>query len=185
MKIFNYLKSLIGINLPREPEKGIQVVQSQETPEQKKEIPEQIVSKQTNSTEKTERLLTVSQAAKDHGVTRQAIFFAIKMKRLNACKENDTWLITESDLKEYFDNKYSRSKSRVEGELIFDKSKGFYSISEAADFLGKNTNHIYYLVRMGKLKTHRQGSAIVIQDIELYKYAEFVGKKTEKTLCNG
>lgn len=172
MKIFNYLKSLIGISLPCETEKCSKVVQIQEVPEQKEEVAEQLVSKIAKNKEKTERLLTISQAAKDHGVTRQAIFFAIKMKRLNASKENDTWLITESDLKEYFENKYSRSKSRVDGELIFDKSKGFYSISEAADFLGKNTNHIYYLVRMGKIQTHRKGTSIVIQDFDLYKYAQ-------------
>lgn len=175
MKIFNYLKSLIGINSPLEPEKNAPKTQS-------KEISEHDVPKITNSTEKTERLLTVSQAAKNHEVTRQAIFFAIKMKRLNATKENDTWLIAESDLKEYFDNKYCRSKSRKEGTLIFDKSKGFYSIVEAANFLGKNTNHIYYLVRVGKLKSHRQGSAIVIQDIELHNYAEFINKKSEKNM---
>lgn len=177
MKIFNYLKSLIGISLHSDPKEEVQAVPD-------KEIPEAHTPKLTSSTEKTERLLTVSQAAKEHDVTRQAIFFAIKMKRLNASKENETWLINESALKEYFDNKYCRSKSRKQGELIFDKTKGFYSISEAADFLGKNTNHIYYLVRMGKLKSHRQGTAIVIQDVELYKYAEFNSKKTDK-ICTG
>lgn len=177
MGIFNYLKSLMGRSVPCEPEKEPQVIQSKEIIEPPIEPAKPIL---TNSQEPTERLLTVSQAAKKHDVTRQAIFFAIKMKRLNASKENDTWLIGESALKEYFENKYCRSKSRKQGELIFDKNKGFYSISEAADFLGKNTNHIYYLVRMGKLKSHRQGAAIVIQDAELYKYAEFVGKKTDK-----
>lgn len=177
MKIFNYLKSLIGIKLPCEPENSVQVIHNQE-------IPQPTVCNLANNSLKTERLLTVSQAAKNQGVTRQAIFFAIKMKRLNASKENDTWLISESDLKEYFDNKYCRSKSRKQGELIFDKNKGFYSITETAEFLGKNTNHIYYLVRMGKLKSHRQGTAIVIQDIELYKYAELIGKKPEN-ICTG
>lgn len=170
MNILNYLKSLIGIKLESENEQNIPINQSKEIPPPK---PEKIM----DSTEITERLLTVSQAAKTHGVTRQAIFFAIKMKRLNAKKENETWLIAESDLKDYVENKYCRSKSTKEGELIFDKSKGFYSIVEAANFLGKNTNHIYYLVRMGKLKSHRQGSAIVIQDVELHHYAESLNKK--------
>lgn len=130
----------------------------------------------------TEPMFTVSQCAKKNGVTRQAIFFAIKMKRLNASQESGTWLISDSALKEYSQSKYSRSKSRKEGELIFDKNKGYYSISDAAKLLGKNTNHIYYLVRMGKLKIHRQGSAIVIQDIELQKYVEFLNSKCEKKL---
>ena len=128
----------------------------------------------------TERFLTVSQAAKKNNLTRQAIFFAIKTNRLNAKKENGIWLITEKDLNEYFNQKYSRSKSKREDELIFDKSKGFYSISEAADFLGKKTNHIYYLVRMGKLKSHRRGAAIVIIETDLQSYSEFHTKKEDK-----
>lgn len=135
--------------------------------------------------ENTQRLLTTSQAAKKNNSTRQAIFFAIKMKRLNAIKENDTWLIAESDLKEYFVNKYSRAKSTKEGELIFDKGKGYYSIAEASEFLGKNTNHIYYLVRMGKLKSHRQGTAIVIHEKELHKYAEFISQQPNRKQCTG
>ena len=146
---------------------------------------DKIVAVMMESQEVSEPLLTISQAAKSSGVTRQAIYFAIKMQRLNAKRENDVWLISEKDLKDYSKTKYSRSKSRKEGKLIFDKSKGFYSIVEAAKFLQKSTNQIYYLVRMGKLKSHRQGSAIVIQDTELYKYAEFTNKKCEKTLNVG
>ena len=65
----------------------------------------------------TERFLTVSQAAKKNNLTRQAIFFAIKTNRLNAKKENGIWLITEKDLNEYFNQKYSRSKSKRETNL--------------------------------------------------------------------
>jgi excisionase family DNA binding protein len=175
MPIFNYIKSLITRTLYKEPEKNDSIPD-------RKEIEKITESQMISSREVTERLLTVSQAAKKNEVTRQAIFFAIKMKRLNAKKENGTWLIAESDLKDYLENKYCRSKSRNEGELIFDKSKGFYSIAEAADYLGKNTNHIYYLVRMGKLKSHRQGSAIVIKDIELHNYADFINKKSDKDM---
>jgi hypothetical protein len=150
-----------------------------------KEISNKSSAKMTSSKEITEPLLTISQAARKNGVTRQAIFFAIRMNRLNAHRENDTWLITEKDLKEYVDNKYDRSRSRKKGKLIFDKSKGFYSISEAAKFLGKNNNHIYYLVRMGRLKTHRQGNAIVIQDLDLYMHAQFYQKRKNNNLKTG
>jgi excisionase family DNA binding protein len=174
MKLFDYLKALVINNLNKENQDDIPVNQS-------KEIPKEISFPQkTESKEFTEPLLTMSQAARKNGITRQAIFFAIKMKRLDAKKENGTWLISESALKEYSEKKYCRSKSRKEGELIFDKQKGFYSITEAAKILNKNVNHIYYLVRMGKLKTHRQGSAIVIEDKELHNYVEFIGQKLDK-----
>ncbi len=174
MKLFSYLKSLIVNDKSknvREEMSSIGVKEiSNDTP----------LSKINQHKEITERMLTISQCAKKHSVTRQAIFFAIKMQRLNASNETGTWLVSESDLKDYIENRYSRAKSRKEGDLIFDKSKGFYSISEAAKFLGKNTNHMYYLVRMGHLSAHRQGAAIVIQEDELYKYAEFISKKSVK-----
>lgn len=170
MNIFKHLLSKIGkqiCNKCGQKHKGTSCLPKIQKPR----------GKVTHSLERTEPLLTVSQAAKINGVTRQAIHFAIKMKRLNARKENDTWLITNIDLQEYLGTKYSRCKSRNDGELIFDKSKGFYSITEAAKFLNKNTNHIYYLVRMGKLKTHRQGCAIVIQDTELHKYWRYINQE--------
>lgn len=167
MKILSYLRSLFGGN-----------TNQHDTSAQSKEI--ETEPQLTPSTELAEPLLTVSQSAKKNGVTRQAIFFAIKMKRLNAKKYNGTFLIAEKDLEEYTKTRYTRSKSRKNDELIFDKSKGFFSISEAAKFLNKNYNQIHYLVRMGVLKSHRQGSAIVIQDTEIYKYVDMINKKFEK-----
>lgn len=191
MKFFNYFKLFIGIKLNSEPKKKYKIIFQSKKPSKKpsKKILESDSNKLTYNIEKTERIiektkyLTVSEAAQKHNITKQAIFFAIKMKRLSASKENNIWLISQDALKEYFDTKYCRSNSKKEGKLIFDKAKGFYSITEAADFLGKNTNNIYYLVRTGKLKSHRHGTAIIIQDVELYKYAEFT-KKTHNT-CTG
>ena len=175
MKILSYLRSLFGGRNDDKPS-SIHCKENENQP---------IIPLLTNSEEETVPLLTVSQAAKKNGVTRQAIFFAIKMKRLNAKKDNGTWLIAEKDLEEYIKTRYSRSKSRKQGELIFDKSKGFFSISEAAKFLNKNTNQIYYLVRMGILKSHRQGAAIVIQDNEIYKYADNMNIKTHQNIDVG
>jgi excisionase family DNA binding protein len=179
MKLLNYIKSFINNSLRKGSPEAL-------PPDECKEnVNPSTPPTMNQSKEFTEPLLTVSQAAKKHGVTRQAIFFAIKMKRLNARKENETWLIAASDLKDYYESKYSRARSIKEGKLIFDKDQGFYSISEAADILGKNMNHVYYLVRMGKLKTHRQGTAIVIQDTELQNYLDFIGKKSDKNMSIG
>ena len=179
-KLYSFISNGLSGKNTEKPDK--EIVFSETKPEKENKTTS---ARMTESQEITEPLLTISQAAKSNGVTRQAIYFAIKMKRLNAKRENDTWLISESELKDYNTHKYSRTKSRKEGVLIFDKSKGFYSIGEAAKFLGKNTNHIYYLVRMGKLKTHRQGNAIVIQDTELHKYAEFYSEKNKNVLNTG
>lgn len=132
-----------------------------------------------------EPLMTVSQAAKKNKVTRQAVFFAIKMKKLRARKENNSWLIEEKDLQEYLKYKYCRSKSHIDGELIFDKKKGFYSIADAAKFLGKTMNHVYYLVRVGKIQTHRHGGTIIILNKELYRYAEYMVNNGKKRLKVG
>jgi hypothetical protein len=172
MKILSFLRSLFGGNSSEN-----------DTSSQSKELEKE--PQLTPSTEFAEPLLTVSQASKKNGVTRQAIFFAIKMKRLNAKKYNGTFLIAEKDLEEYTKTRYTRAKSRKNNELIFDKSKGFFSIGEAAKFLNKNYNQIYYLVRMGILKSHRQGSAIVIQDTEIYKYVDMMTKKSEKKVDAG
>lgn len=176
MGLFKQLFSLVVNGLGKSTEK------EKVTPDHKVNTSNSPPAQLSTSTESTEPMLTISQAAKKNDVTRQAIYFAIKMKRLKAKKENDTWMICECDLREYQESRYCRSKSRKEGELIFDKSKGFYSIAEAAKYLNRNTNHVYYLVRMGRLKTHRQGAAIVIQDTELHKYADFVSKKSSNTL---
>lgn len=185
MKLFTHFLSLFSKGLrdnPKEKTKNDLDKKFDFQDNQPKDFSSISPPQMTNSQESTEPLLTISQAAKANGVTRQAIYFAIKMKRLNAKQENEIWLISERDLKEYSKTKYTRSKSRKNGELIFDKSKGFYSIYEAAKFLNKNTNHIYYLVRVGKLKTHRQGTAIVIKDTELYKYAEYLKHRSQRDL---
>lgn len=171
MNLFKYLKSIFV----RDKHKANELDNSEF---KNKEICKELTNEKICYQQKeSEGVITVSQAAKKNNLTRQAIFFAIKSKRLKAKKENDIWIIKESDLEEYFNKKYSRSK-----QFIIDTSKGFYSISETAHFLGKKTNHIYYLVRMGRLKSHRQGAAILIEKEELHKFAEFYNKKTEKKL---
>ena len=44
-------------------------------------------------------------------MTRQAIYVAIKQKKLKATKYATRWIIRLEDLEEYKKNKYSRTKS--------------------------------------------------------------------------
>ncbi len=130
-----------------------------------------------------DRLMTISEAARRNRVSRQAIYFAIKMKRLEAVQEGGAWLVSTEQLKKYIKTKYCRSKSRVEGELIFDKNKGYYSISEVAKILRRSLNQVYYLVRLGKIKTHRQGGNIVIKESDLESFIESTKKKSRKSIA--
>lgn len=155
------------------------------TLEEKDDIPEKINIPQETSDiipqehKKPMKMLTVTEAAYLNNVTRQAIIFAIKMKRIPARKENDTWLISMQDLKNYNKTRYSRTLSKRNGELIFDKKKGFFSAQEAAKILRKNIQQIYYLVRMGRIKAHRQGTAIVIKESDLQEFFDRENKNSK------
>ncbi len=117
------------------------------------------------------KVVSITEAARINNVTRQAIYVAIKQKKLKATKDATRWTIHLDDLEEYRNNKYSRTKSMFDGELLFDSRKGFYSVNQAAKMLGVPAQKIYYATRVGLLKAHRKGAAWVIHtdDIKLYQ----------------
>lgn len=117
------------------------------------------------------RVVSITEAAKINNVTRQAIYVAIKQKKLKASKDATRWTIHLDDLENYRNQKYSRTKSMYAGELLFDNNKGFYSINQAAKVLGVPAQKIYYATRIGLMKAHRKGAAWVvhIDDINLYR----------------
>src|SRR5258708_2198758 len=108
------------------------------------------------------RLVSITEAARINNVTRQAIYVAIKQKKLKATKDSTRWTIHLDDLEEYRANKYSRTKSIFDGELLFDNRKGFYSVNQAARYLNVPAQKVYYATRVGLLKAHRKGAAWVI-----------------------
>lgn len=118
-----------------------------------------------------EKVVSITEAAKLNKVTRQAIYVAIKQKKLKARKHMARWVIHLDDLENYKRQKYSRSKSTYNGELLFDNKKGYYSINQTAKILGVPAQKIYYATRIGHLKAQRRGSAWVIHmdDINTYK----------------
>lgn len=75
------------------------------------------------------KFVTLSEAAKINNVTRQAIYVAIKQKKLRAYKNPTRWIIDVEDLDQYRKLKYSRTKSMYNGELIFDNKKAFTRFS--------------------------------------------------------
>jgi excisionase family DNA binding protein len=113
--------------------------------------------------------VSITEAARINNVTRQAIYVAIKQKKLKAYKHSTRWTISLKDLEEYRNQKYSRLKSTFNGELLFDNNKGYFSVGQVAKML--NAQRIYYATRVGMMKAHRKGAAWVIsvEDINLYK----------------
>lgn len=123
-------------------------------------------------------IVSITEAAKINNVTRQAIYVAIKQGKLKARKEGTRWLIHIDDLAKYRDEKYSRAKSTFEGELLFDKSKGYYSVNEVAKMCGVPAQKIYYATRVGLLKSTRKGAAWVIHIEDVKEYQEsYLNKK--------
>lgn len=122
--------------------------------------------------EDDKNFVSLSEAAKINNVTRQAIYVAIKQKKLRAYKNPTRWIIHRDDLEAYRKLKYSRTKSMFDGELLFDNKKGFYSIQQAAKMLNVPYQKIYYATRIGLLKATRKGSAWVVHLDELKRYQE-------------
>lgn len=135
------------------------------------------IAEETNSVEQ-DRAVTITEAAKLNGVTRQAIYVAIKQDKLRAQKDSTRWTINLRDLEEYRRNKYSRTKSTFDGELIFDNDKGYYSVNQVARILGVPAQKIYYATRVNMLKATRKGAAWVIHEGDLDSYRDvFLARK--------
>ena len=126
------------------------------------------------------KVVSITEAAKINNVTRQAIYVAIKQKKLKATKDATRWVIDLDDLDNYRKQKYSRTKSVFNGELLFDNNKGFYSINQVAKMLGVPAQKIYYATRVGLMKAHRKGAAWVVHitDVKLYQ-DNYLGKRTQ------
>jgi len=117
------------------------------------------------------KVVSITEAARINNVTRQAIYVAIKQGKLRATKNATRWTIDLEDLEAYRRDKYSRSKSTFEGELLFDNNKGYYSINQVADMCNVPAQKIYYATRVGHLKAHRKGAAWVVhvEDVKQYR----------------
>lgn len=126
------------------------------------------------------KLVSITEAAKINNVTRQAIYVAIKQNKLKATKHTTRWTIDLEDLEEYRRQKYSRTKSMYNGELLFDNRKGYYSVNQAAKLLSVPAQKIYYATRVGLLKASRKGAAWVIHTDDIKNYREnYLNKQIE------
>ena len=103
---------------------------------------------------------------------------AIKQKKLKAYKDTTRWTIDLEDLETYRNQKYSRTKSMFDGELLFDNQKGFFSINQVSKMLDIPAQKVYYATRVGLLKASRKGAAWVVHSNDIREYKEaYLGKK--------
>lgn len=130
----------------------------------------------------TRKGVSITEAARINNVTRQAIYVAIKQKKLKAYKDATRWTIDLDDLENYKKQKYSRTKSMFNGELLFDNQKGFFSVNQVAKMLNVPAQKIYYATRVGLLKASRKGAAWVIHTSDVKQYQEnYLSKKSVST----
>lgn len=125
-----------------------------------------------------EGCVTVSEAAKIKDVTRQAIYLAIRLKRLRAYKHDDKWKIFLVDLNDYDSKRFSRIHHSVfEGEPLFDESRGYFSVDKASKMINVPKQKLYYAIRTGVLKASRKRAAWVIHVDDLFEYQKSLSKK--------
>lgn len=137
-------------------------------------------SENSSHNAENKKVVSITEAAKINKVTRQAIYVAIKQKKLKATKKN-RWEIDLKDLEEYRKNKYSRTKSMYDGELLFDNQRGYFSVNQVAKMLNVPAQKIYYATRTGMLKGSRKGAAWVIHESEVNRYkGEYLDKRAVK-----
>jgi excisionase family DNA binding protein len=144
-------------------------------------VEEDKMSENNKNETSDKKIISITEAAKRNNVTRQAIYVAIKQNKLRATKETTRWTISVADLQEYQNQKYSRTKSVFDGELLFDNDKGYFSVNQVAEMLSVPTQKIYYATRIGQLKAHRKGAAWVIHTNDIKEYQEkHIAKNTNQ-----
>lgn len=99
-------------------------------------------------------LYTITEAAEYLSMTRQAIFLAIRQKRLKAEKNGKLWFMTKEDIIDYLNAKYVRPNRCKAGEV---------TIREASELLCLDTQRIYYLVYCNAVKWEKRNGMIFIQ----------------------
>ncbi len=127
--------------------------------------------------------VSVSEAARIKKVTRQAIYLAIRLKRLKAYKHDDRWKVFLVDLEQYDSRRFSRVfHSSVDGKPIFDEEKGYFSVDRASKMINVPKQKLYYAIRRGTLPARRVRASYVIHVTDLLEYQSGLSKTncTEK-----
>lgn len=130
-----------------------------------------------------EEVLTLKQASTLLNSTKQAIYTAIWKKTLKAKKveNSNRWVLKISDLEKYKQNRWSTSKKKRKGKLVFNKKMGTYSVEQAAEILGVKGQHLRYLNRKGGFKFRKNGPHIVVKISEIERLRKSMLRTKKKT----
>lgn len=123
----------------------------------------------TDSKTRNEDWLTISETAVKCKISRQAVYVAIKKKRLKAQLINRLWVMHVDDIQSYRASRYDRANSKINGEPVFDIAQGYLSVNHVAKLFGINTQHVYYLLRTGQIHALKKGAAWVVNFDEVKK----------------
>lgn len=119
-------------------------------------------------------MMSITEIADLFLLTRQAVYIPLRKGKFPAKKHCGTrWKINFEDYKKYHQNRYSRKIAKKEdGSLVFDKDKGIYSVNEAADYLNRDVQWVYYRLRTGRIPAKRYRASWLIHIDELKKMQE-------------
>lgn len=117
--------------------------------------------------------VTINQAARLLSVTKGAIQIAVRNKRIPAKKNGSRYEINTKDLEDYLMSKHSRRNLKFKGELVYDKEKGEYSVTEVACLIGCNPQEIYHACRTNKIKSTKKNCSWVIHVDDIKEYEKF------------
>lgn len=123
--------------------------------------------------------ITVKEAAKILGLTTQAVFIAMKKGKLVCNRNHGRWKLSLTSVNAYPNIRYNASYKKINGKLVYDRSKGLYSVTQLADILNVPPQKIYYLIRRNVIPSQRIGKAYIIKcDSPILFYKKFLIKKT-------
>jgi hypothetical protein len=103
-------------------------------------------------------LITISEAMKITGWTRQNLYIKKKLGRIKMEKVGNRVFLTMDELNRHRETLYDRSHNYKPDEL---------SVRAAADILGFNSQRIYYFLRLGYFTFKRRGGIIILDKKEI------------------
>jgi hypothetical protein len=113
--------------------------------------------------------MTLTQAAEYMGLTRQAVYIAIKTKKMTGYKKDGMWFVSQKEINGYMGRRYNRTYSTWKnGKPKFDKDKGELCTREVSERLKIPMQKAYYMIRTGRLRSLRKGASyvVLIKDLE-------------------
>ena len=153
----------------------------------------------------TDEWISISEAAKEARVVRQAIFNAIKKGQIVAEKrelfskktrngkpffvKQKIICLKRSDLNKYRENKHLCEKRQFEGRSLFDIADDRWSVLHASKWFAEEmgrfypVNRLYHLIRTGELPAKKHGGSCVLSRkdlIELYEKETKLFEEREK-----